>query len=133
MGQVLTNQNNYDYIGEDTIIKDYFENLPQKEIERMNFEDYLLESIKWDYDIIIITDEVWKEFKKSDDEYYEMKLEYSDGIKFYEKFKELTGIGLLEFDECFVSAKYIDEDTENSMNLIVNINGRSERFIIDCV
>lgn len=129
-----SNQNNYNYIGVDTTIKDYFENLPQKEIERMNFEDYLLESIKWDYDIIIIKGEDWEEFHNNlDDEDYEMKLEYSDGVKFYDKFKELTGIGLLEFDECFVSAKYIDENTENSMNLIVKINGINQRFIIDCV
>ena len=50
---------------------------------------------------------------------------------FYDEFEKITGINHWKFEECFVSTKYIDERTYNTMNLIIDVNGKRERFIID--
>lgn len=119
---LIKNENGY--IGED---------LPQKTEEYLEFISFLLEQEDWERDVVIIRGEDWDEFYSTDDEEYEMKLEYCDARNFYDKFAEITNTDKWKFESYFVSSKYIDEWTYNTMNLIVKINGRNERFIIDAV
>jgi hypothetical protein len=132
MEKIIKNENEF-MEKESFSIKDYYDSLSQKQLERMDFEDFLLDAIKWQEDVIIIRGEDMDEYKKigMKDDDYEIKMQYTDGIDFYKKFKEITGVGLEEFDKDFISAKYIDLETENSMNLIIKVNGINQRFIID--
>jgi len=110
-----------------------FNNLPQKTEEYLEFISFLLEQENWSNDVVIIKGEDWDEFYSSDDIEYEMKLEYCDARSFYDKFAEITGTDKWKFESYFVSSKYIDTYTYNTMNLIVKINNVNQRFIIDAV
>jgi hypothetical protein len=117
----------------EVIIKDYYDNLPQKTKEYMEFLDYILEAIDL-YELVIIKGEDWDEFYNSDDMEREMNLAgWCQANNFYDKFEEITGTDIWKFESCFISSKYIDTYTYNTMNLIVNINGINQRFIIDRV
>ena len=48
--------------------------------------------------------------------------------EFHVRFKEITGINLLKIDD-FIKMSYID-DARNDIELVVNINGNNEIFII---
>ena len=110
-----------------------FNNLPQKTEEYLEFISFLLEQENWSNDVVIIKGEDWDEFYNTDDDEYEMKLEYCNASKFYDKFAEMTGTDKWKFESYFVSSKYIDTYTYNTMNLIVKINNVNQRFIIDAV
>jgi hypothetical protein len=120
----------------ETFIKNYYDNLPQKTKDYMEFFDFLLECQTWDNDIVIIKGEDWDEFYNNFDpnEERDMNLAgWCDADKFYDKFAEITGTEKWKFESWFISCKYIDTYTYNTMNLIVNINGINQRFIIDRV
>jgi hypothetical protein len=139
MKTIINNQNQYKKQSDDTesIIKNYYDNLPQKTKEYMEFIDFLLNSQTWDNDIVIIRGEDWDEFYNNfdpNDEDMEMKLAgWCQADNFYDKFEEITGTDKWKFESCFISSKYIDTYTYNTMNLIVNIDGTNQRFIIDKV
>lgn len=115
-------------------VDDCFKKLPQKTKEYMEFVDFLMEQQGWEHDLIIIKGEHWDEFYSTNDEDYEMKIDgWVQADKFYDKFAEIINTDKWKFESAFVSSKYIDTYTYNTINLIVNINGKNERFIIDCV
>lgn len=111
-----------------------FSNLPQRTIEYLVFLDFLQEQRDWDNDLVIISGEEWDKFydPATDDE-YEMKLDIVNVKDFFDKFAEITKTDKWKFESYFVSSKYIDEWTYNTMNLIVKVDGINKRFIIDCV
>lgn len=119
----------------ETIINnDYESNLPQRTIEYLGFLNFLQEQRDWDNDLVIISGEEWDKFydPTTDDE-YEMKLDIVNVKDFFNKFAEITKTDQWKFENYFVSSKYIDEWTYNTMNLIVKVDGLNQRFIIDCV
>lgn len=130
---LIKNENGYIGESEKDVIKKHYETLPQKTEEYLEFISFLLEQEEWCRDVVIIRGRDWDEFYSTDDEDYEMKLEYCDARSFYDKFAEITGTDKWKFESYFVCAKYIDEVYYNTMNLIVKVNNRNERFIIDCV
>lgn len=103
-------------------------NVSSKEIELTEFQCWILERKNWDEQLNIIKQEDWDRFRNSKDEYRELDIIYIDTNDFYNKFEQLFGI--YDFDENFVSMEYIDE-LQNSINLIIDINGVSQRFRID--
>lgn len=131
---LIKNENNHMGENEKEVIKKYYENLSQKTEEYLEFISFLLEQEEWDREVIIIKQSDWDEFYNTDDEDYEMKITaYVQASEFYDKFAEITGTDECKFESSFVSSKYIDTYTYNTMSLIVNIEGNIERFIIDCV
>jgi hypothetical protein len=111
----------------------YSSRIRQNNDEYLEFINFLLEQEDWSNELVIIKGEIWDEFYSTDDEEYEMKMEYCDAKSFYEKFAEITETNIEEFETNFISSKYIDTYTYNTMNLIIKINGTSQRFIIDAV
>jgi hypothetical protein len=100
----------------------------------MEFVDFLMEQQGWEHDLIIIKGEYWDEFYSTDDDEYEMKIAgWVQASEFYDKFAEITNTDKWKFESAFVSSKYLDTYTYNTINLIVSVNGKNERFIIDCV
>ena len=130
---LIKNENGYIGESEKDLIEKHNENLPQKTEEYLEFISFLLEQENWERDIVIIKGSDWDEFYSTNDEDYEMKLEYCDAGSFYDKFAEITGTDKWKFESYFVSSKYLDTYTYNTMNLIVNIDDNIERFIIDAV
>jgi hypothetical protein len=112
-----------------------FEKLPRKTKEYMEFVDFLMEQQAWEHDLIIIKGEDWDEFySRINDDEYEMKIVgWVQASEFYDKFAEITNTDKWKFESAFISSKYLDTYTYNTINLIININGINERFIIDCV
>lgn len=108
--------------------------LEQKQEMYLEFLAFLLEQEDWDRELIIIRKENWNEFYSTDDKDYEMKTTgYVQAHEFYDEFVELVGIEPEEFKNNFVSAKYIDDYTENTIELTINIDGKDQTFIIDAV
>jgi hypothetical protein len=107
----------------------------QRTKEYTEFLTFLKEKQDWGNELIIIREEDWNEFhNRINDNEFEMKiLDYVQANEFYDKFANLVKINTEEFEDNFVSAKYIDDYTENTIELIININGKDEIFIIDCV
>jgi hypothetical protein len=103
-------------------------NLSDRDIEYTEFLCWMLEQSDWDYEIAIIKESEWNRFWESKIEDDEIGMEIVQASDFYDEFEKLVGID--DFDECFVHMKYIDE-LMNSVNLIVNVNGVNQRFIID--
>lgn len=139
MKTIINNQNDYernDYYKaqeKEFDIDIYENNLSQKTEDYLEFISFLLEQEDWQRDVIIIKGEDWDEFYSTDDEDYEMKMVIVQASKFYDKFSEITNTNEWEFESYFVSSKYLDTYTYNTMNLIVKINNVNQRFIIDCV
>lgn len=106
----------------------------QKELER---QDEHLKMLKWisdnesiNFPFKITTGDKWDEFWNSYDEDCEMDMITVECDEFYIKFKEITGINLLELSDNFVSMSYIDE-AQNDIEIIINdVNGNNKRFII---
>jgi hypothetical protein len=127
METIIKNEN--EFMG-----KDYQNNLSQKTEEYLEFISFLLEAEEWDNEIVVIKSEMWDKFYETDDEDYEMEIaDHFSASDFYDKFAKITKTDKWKFETCFVSAKYIDEVYYNTMNLIIKINDRNERFIIDIV
>jgi hypothetical protein len=103
-------------------------NTPDKDSEYTEFLCWILEKTEWDNEITIIRQEEWDRFWNSDIEDDEMDMGIVYASDFYNEFERLVGIE--DFDECFVHMKYIDE-LQNSISLIVNVNGKDERFRVD--
>lgn len=101
-------------------------NLSDRDIEYTEFLCWMLECRNWDNEIAIIKGEEWDRFWESKIEDDEIDMKIVQASDFYEEFEKLVGID--DFDECFVHMKHIDD---NSVNLIVNVNGRNERYYID--
>lgn len=96
-------------------------------------EDEHLKMVQWinghkeeDFPFMIIKGEEYDRFHNSDDKDDEMDMKIAESNNFYNKFKEITGIHLLNEDN-FVSMKYIGS---NDINLIVRANGMNQRFVI---
>lgn len=112
--------------------KEFYNNVPQKTIEYTEFLCFILEQTEWQNDLIIIKQEEWDRFWNSkDSDEKDMDLIIVQAKDFYDEFEKITGIDHWKFEECFVSTKYIDERTYNTMNLIIDVDGKRERFIID--
>jgi hypothetical protein len=58
---------------------------------------------------------------------------YVQASQFYDRFYELVGINVTQFENNFVSAKYIDDYTYNTIELTINIDDKDQVFIIDAV
>lgn len=115
-------------------VEDYYDNIPQKDKELMDFNDFLKKSMDWENELIIVTQEAWDYFYENIKSEEDMDISaYVQANEFYDKFAEITGVEIQDFDKCFVSSKYIDEWTYNTINLIVNVNGTNQKFIIDRV
>lgn len=85
---------------------------------------------EWECDFMIIKGEEYERFMQSDYEDDEMHMIITNHNEFYPKFKDITGIDLLELTDNFVSMSYIDE-AQNDIEIIINdVNGNNERFII---
>jgi hypothetical protein len=114
---------------------DSFQKSSQNNEEYLDLLAFLLEQEDWDRDLIIIRKDDWNEFyNRINDDEFEMKiLDYVQASEFYNRFAQIANADELKFESVFVSSKYLDTYTYNAINLIVNINGRNERFIIDCV
>lgn len=120
----------------ETIIKtQQFEStLSQRTLDYLTFIDFISEQADDEGNLIVTRQEEMDRFKASNDIDREMKITaYVQANEFSDKFAEITGIDELKFESCFISSKYIDTYTYNTMNLIVKTNGKNERFIIDCV
>ncbi|NRU52398.1 hypothetical protein [Clostridium beijerinckii] len=90
------------------VLDNHNEFLRQKQETYLDFLAFLSEQQDWDRELIIIREEDWNEFYSTDDEDYEMKiLGYVQAHEFYDKFTELVGIDTTQFENNFVSAKYI--------------------------
>lgn len=111
---------------------EYNSTLTDRDIEYTDFLCFLSEHGKdnWDNELVVIKSEEYDRFYKSEVENDEMQMIMIEPDNFFKDFQEISGID--NFDKDFVSAKYIDEQ-ENSINLMVNIKGRNERYIIDVV
>lgn len=106
----------------------------QKQEEYLDFLSYLCDKEEWDQELILIKKADWNEFYSTDDEDYEMKIAgYIQASELYNKFNELVGIGLEDFEDNFVGAKYIDKYTYNTIELTIRINNKDEVFIVDAV
>ena len=110
--------------------KEFYSNVPQKTIEYTEFLCFILEQTEWQNDLIIIKQGEWDRFWEAKDE-KDMNMIIVQAKDFYDEFEKITGINHWKFEECFVSTKYIDERSYNTMNLIIDIDGKRERFIID--
>jgi len=106
------------------------ERISQRDVEYTDFLCWILEQANWDHDLTIIKQEEWDRFYNSNNEEDEMKMNIVDSSQFYEKFKEISSVDILKNEDCFVSTKYIQG---NSVNLIVNVNEKNERYVIDIV
>jgi hypothetical protein len=118
---------------ENFIDTDYVVNAEQsvRDEELTEFLCWIIEQSNWDHEIAIIRQESWDTFWNSEDKYEkDIDMEIVQASDFYEVFERIIGIN--DFNECFVHMKYIDE-MQNSINLIVNVNDRNQRFIIDLV
>jgi uncharacterized short protein YbdD (DUF466 family) len=102
--------------------------LSDRNIEYIEFISWILEQSHLDEQLNVIRQEEWDRFWESEDKDDEIDMEIVQAGDFYKEFEKLVGID--DFDECFVHMKYINE-LQNSVNLIVNINGINQRFIID--
>jgi hypothetical protein len=116
-------------------IDDCIEKSSQRIKEYLEFIAFLKEKQDWGNELIIIREDDWNEFyNRINDDEFEMKiLDYVQASEFYNRFAQIANADELKFESVFVSSKYLDTYTYNAINLIVNINGRNERFIIDCV
>lgn len=103
-----------------------------QEEEYLEFISFLCEQAKWEGQILIIKREEYDRCMQSKNEDDCMDLITIDSEKFYKGFKKKTGISQVEFRDCFVSAKYID-DGYNDIDLVVRVNNIEERFIIGLV
>lgn len=101
----------------------------QREDEHLEFICWICNNTYDDFPFMLISGEEWDRFQYSDIEDDEMDMMLIDGEEFYDKFKDITGIELLDFDDQFISMTYIDEGN-NDIELIVNINGDNKRYII---
>jgi hypothetical protein len=128
MESIINNQNEYPRM-------DYYENLSQKTEEYIEFLDFIIKQESWDKEIEIIKGEDWTDFYSEEhEENYDMKIfGWVQASEFYDKIEKLFGLELKEFENNFISSKYLDTYTYNTINLIVNINGKNEGFVIDCV
>lgn len=116
------------------VLDSHKEYLKQKQETYLELLAFLSKQQDWQRDVIIIKGEDWDEFYSTDDEDYEMNiLGYVQACEFYDKFPELVGIKSEDFDNNFVSAKYIDDYTYNTIELTININNIDQVFIIDAV
>lgn len=116
------------------VLDNHNEFLEQKQEDYLDFLAFLSEQEDWDRELIIIRKEDWNEFYSTDDKEFEMKIaSYVQAGEFYNRFAELVGIEPKEFEDNFVSTKYIDKNTENTIELIINIDGKDQVFIIDAV
>jgi hypothetical protein len=106
----------------------YSNSVQQRDVELAEFQCWILERKNWNDDLNIIRQEELDKFLKSKDEDRELDIIYIELNDFYNEFEQLLGI--YDFDESFVSAKYIDK-MENSINLIVNVNGIEQTFRVD--
>jgi hypothetical protein len=110
------------------IVENY---LNQKNDEKLEFMCFLTEQSEWDSNVIVIRKEEYDRFMKSRDEDDILDLKVVLADDFFNEFGSIVGIEDLDFDNCFVSAKYIDEKTYNSIELVIRVNGKEEIFIID--
>lgn len=116
----------------ETIIKtQQFEStLSQRTIDYLTFIDFITEQADSEGNLIVTRQEEMDKFKASNDIDRELDFIIMSGENFFEEFEKMIG-NHWSFETCFVTAKYIDEWTENSMNLIVKVDGINKRFIID--
>lgn len=116
------------------VLDNHNEFLEQKQEMYLHLSAFLSEQQDWDRDLIIIREEDWNEFYSTNDDEYEMKiLGYVQASEFYDRFTELLKIEPKKFENNFVSAKYIDKNTENTIELTINIDDKDQVFIIDAV
>lgn len=109
-------------------------NISDRDIEYMDLLHWLLQNGYEGNELILIEQEEYDRCLSSIDEEYEMDLKMIDSNKFFDEFEELYGLYRNEFENNFVSATYIDENSLNSrVNLIVKIDGVNTRFILDVV
>jgi len=101
----------------------------QKELQR---QDEHLKLLKWisdnedsDFPFRIVTKSEWNRFYNSEDEDDEMNMISVECDKFFERFKEITGVNLLNISN-FISMSYID-GAQNDIEIVV---GNNEIFII---
>lgn len=111
------------------------ESIIQTEMKREQREDEHLEMICWieenknyEFPFMIIKGEDYDNWLQSDNEDEELKMILAEYNEFYEKFKEITGVDLMNLNH-FISISYIDE-SRNDIELVVNITGNNKRFII---
>ena len=104
----------------------------QLELKRQDEHLQLLKWIDENTDVYfpfkISTREEFDRFYNSDDEDDIMEMQIVECDEFYARFKEITGINLLSNND-FVEMSYIDEG-QNDIEIVVNISGNNERFII---
>lgn len=102
--------------------------------EYLELQCFIQEAEKWESQLVIIRKENWNEFFSSNDEEREMKIEdYLDASDFFDSFGQVVGHDDLELKDIFVNWKYIDEQTYNTIELVVDIDNKEEIFIIDVV
>jgi hypothetical protein len=99
----------------------------QREIELTEFQCWILERKNWDEQLNIIRHDELDKFYESNKD-IELDMVCIQPSDFYNQVEELLDIE--DFDECFVHMKYIDE-LQNSINLIINVDGKDQRFRVD--
>jgi hypothetical protein len=102
--------------------------MPTRNNDLIEFQCWVAEQTELDNEIIIIKEDEWDRFFSSNIEDDEMDMEIVQADDFYEEFEKLVDIK--DFDENFVHMEYIDE-VQNLISLIININGKDEKFMID--
>jgi len=100
----------------------------QREDEHLEFICWINYKKEYEFPFMLIKGIEWDRFYSSDIEDDIMDMQIVEYDELYAKFKEITGVDLMKLDN-FVSISYIDEG-QNDIELIVNINGNNERFII---
>jgi len=134
MEQVLTNQYpRHEQERENEfckgIAKKQHERLSERYEEYTEFISWILNQKEWDNQLVIIKGKEYTNFMESDDKNDVMDMETVDSNNIYKEFKRILGVDIFNEEEYFVSAKYIDR-ARNDINLIVEIDGNNERFII---
>jgi hypothetical protein len=98
-----------------------------RESELTELQCWILERKNWDEQLNLIRQDDLDKFYESNED-IELDMVCIQPSYFYNQIEELLDIE--DFDKSFIHMKYIDE-LQNSINLIVNVNGKYQKFIVD--
>jgi hypothetical protein len=102
---------------EDYLLELDKQNELKREDEHLELICWISEQQEWENNFMIIKKEDWDKFWNSNNEDEVMDMIIAEHDEVYTKFKEMTGVDLLEIDN-IVSMTYID-DARNDIEIIV--------------
>lgn len=99
-----------------------------KEEDHLKMIQWINYHREWENDFMIIKGEEYDRFMESDDENEIMDMVIVNGFNLYNKFKDITGVHLLNIDD-FVSMEYLNEN-RNDIKVTLNIDNKEEKYIL---